>query len=889
MTDLPNDDLADAPWPAMRGDRQNTGRSPSLGLSFRGERLAVVVVADTALPDSVSTINATPVMGPGDTILVGSADGRFHDFRPHDGRLASHPIGSIIDSAAVWTSVSCAYFASGDFTLFRYRQTGRDTPAELTRLPMTPEYWSPTSIYWFEGNVVANASGLLFAGNDDFYLYCLDPRTPDRFTVWAYPTGFFIWSAPAFSFDEQTLYVLSTDMRFHAVNVATGERDYAVDIGNFGVASPTVGPRERVYFGAFDGVVYGVDTGARRVLWTYPTPALIYASTALGPEERLYVHASDGVLRCLDVRDDDPQLRWEAFLGAPSFSSPSLAPDPEGLCAYLIVVGTGNGQVVALQPDGIRRWTYASAELHRAGREGSPAFWSDYRYPSINASIAVGRDYLATATSSGQILAIPHTAYLEATNAFDRHPKDVYLDALRGGPRFAAVASAGYLAEFVLPDELPTDPEGSVDRGQAVGFAALSISATGDGTSRTSFASLSPDSVRLFVDGRLHDDWALSPDGTQIFVHPSAQWDHAPFRDYTIAATTVDAHPLHGALRVAIQPTIDPWTPDRLRGARFVISQMSPHAPFVVPALDQLGIASTAIHVRILRVEGEHIFAYGFESFDPGAIGTPRRDLLYVFSGHFRDGLLLLETESCYFELTALPVPIQRLGFSASLTARASQGLSMRVDFAASWSELFDWANWLLEYYSEWGGTVDARAARDPAAEIRSRPPTRGRLAMLLNVARFVQRGVVGRITRPWRLLNERGTSAWQGTYRLREIEPPPTTLRARVALTIDHGWGWGWRSLNVEAILPGLGRDAFPVLGVVVLDARTGAPVLLNYVDRLDDFTYERRGDVGVVRAVLTLPERGELPTDSVVLVMLDLEIAASFDLDTGERRPWS
>jgi len=44
----------------------------------------------------------------------------------------------------------------------------------------------------------------------------------------------------------------------------------------------------------------------------------------------------------------------------PSFSSAALGPDPEnpGGNNYLIYVGTGNGEVLALQPDGARRWSF---------------------------------------------------------------------------------------------------------------------------------------------------------------------------------------------------------------------------------------------------------------------------------------------------------------------------------------------------------------------------------------------------------------------------------------------------------------------------------------------------------------------------------------------------
>ena len=68
---------------------------------------------------------------------------------------------------------------------------------------------------------------------------------------------------------------------------------------------------------------------------------------------------------------------------------------------------------------------------------------------------------------------------------------------------------------------------------------------------------------------------------------------------------------------------------------------MSFYAPFVVPALDQLGIATISIPFRAVDfVAGPNgsLWAYGYESYNEGAAGAPVRNVVYVFRVPIKTG-----------------------------------------------------------------------------------------------------------------------------------------------------------------------------------------------------------------------------------------------------------
>lgn len=872
---MPEDWPENIPWPIMRGDRRSSGRSRSFEVPGDLPEGPAVRFLDTReIGDNGGrprTINATPIIGPDDLVIVGSVDEHIYGFSPTRQEPLIWPAGHIVDSAGVFEEDGATfYIPSGNFSLIRCRlPEGDETtapPPETLRLPN--QFWSPSSIYWFEGNVVRDGKGRLYAGNDDFYFYCCEPGEGDELRVrWAFPTGFFIWSAAAFSHDEETLYFLSADMRMYALEADTGRCRFEVGLESLGVASPAVGVDGKVYFGCMAGVVYCVDGKTGHLDWTYPTRALVYASVALSPDgQSLYVPSADGVLRCLATGQDvEARLKWTAFLGPPSFCSAAVAPDPEDPDGHLVVVGTGNGEVIAFEPTGRRRWSYDSSPLQSPREEdpqaedeltADPAFRPSFRYPAINSSIAVGQRYLATAASAGIVLAIPHRGYLESPDEFtvyDAERSDPWFGDLHE-PGFAHVSTSGCLSQQLLPRTGdPREPTALLQVGELVGFAALERY---DGETR--FATLDPDRLPYVeVDGeevvvvtqKIQDEGlksggpegqvdplgsvaVLSPDRRMVFVRGGHDWAMAPERRFLVRGTTAAGLPIEARSLVKLRPIAAGDGPGLKVGQCFKVSEMSPFAPFVVMALDQLGIASLSLHLVILGIDGEDVVAYGWADFIAGPDEATRRDLNYLFRGTYRDGRLLLRSDPSYFETTSVPVPIRYLWFSAIVTDQAVQGVSMSLDF--DWQRPPGLLRWLSEYVTDWVWKNALVPGRDHPVPLVGQAPGywRNRLRMHLkwwgSIFTFFTQSV--QVSRRWALLSDDDDSVWQGTYRLTEenLEPRPDATDI-VASRFLFGLAVRIRVTFEERI------HTAPVLGILVRDLVTDEFIDINPVDDLD------------------------------------------------------
>ena len=291
---------AGVPWVSMRGNRQNTGVSPLVGFRFTSSGRAPILAAADTNSDGLSLINATPIIGPGDKVYVGSSNNHFYSFDPPSQTLAGVALGNIVNSAGCFISPDLLYFPCGDFSLY---ECPADNVAKAIPNKMTTDGGSPSTIHWFEGNVVADSAGYLYAGNDDFYLYCCLPGQ-NKYPVWIFATGFYIWSACAFSANQQTLYFCAADMTVHALklaNPAPPTQRWAFQVPNICTSSPAV-HGGNVYFGAFDGKVYAVNGSTGKLLWSQQTGGLIYASPAIGDDGVLYITAADGDSASLGYR-----------------------------------------------------------------------------------------------------------------------------------------------------------------------------------------------------------------------------------------------------------------------------------------------------------------------------------------------------------------------------------------------------------------------------------------------------------------------------------------------------------------------------------------------------------------------------------------------------------
>ncbi len=861
----------EAPWPCMRGNPRNTGRSPLVRGDGGFEPAARM--AFRCWPTG-NGIFSTPIIGAGEIIYVGSADKHFYAFDPVSGEQRwRFQTGECIDSAGCIAEDGTVYFASCDASMY-----GLD-PDGSKRWQLSPfaerQHFSPSTIYWWEANVCLGPNGWLYAGNDDFNFYAIEPGGDIR---WAHLTGLHIWTAPAFG-DDGTVYFVSFDLMLYALDATTGQQRWRADVGNFVASSPAIGPDGTLFFGSFDGCVYAVEHHGGSVAWKRRTGGPIYGTPAIAEDGTLYIGSNDG---CFYALDPHGAVLWTFYTGDAIRCSAALGPDPEGRCGYLIYFGGGNGVIYALEPGGRRRW---SIDTKAQGAGGD--------YPNINASIALGRTGLSTANAHGDVFFVPYHLYLEAPRT-----EGLCLEAGDGYPTDGALlypmSPGGRMAAQPLPVEPGEQaPELPAEAGQVLSFRALSRIG-----GRTYPVTIEPGSVDVSVVPQRPCRVTVQPDGGQInlvFDGPAVDEPSA----ISLAASFSDARrsgELRGALhRLPLEAPAGAPPLEALGGLPFDITHMSVFDPSIVPSFDQIGIASLTIHVRVVHVDPQsgRVVAWGLQRFGLDEEGEQvqinmARRLFYAFGGHYREGHLVLEALGCRFETTAFPVPLDRLRFSGAWDGEQGPGvgasLMYEVDVAGRLRGLNPLARrrpdlaeqpWRAPRRIEWGRLGGFVRSWVPGLEqLGSSLPQvlKGASRTLPLALRLPQKELYG----SWGLVGSDGHSRGVGTFRTRaapRVEPP------RLAVEL---FGYDPKRHMVVAEVVGLGaaarslRAAIPA--ILLLDRDRGSPVPLDYSGATE---IEAQPDRGRWTVKLELP-RALTPAGRrwKALLMFDLDTLAEIEI---------
>jgi outer membrane protein assembly factor BamB len=374
----------ESPWPKFRHDAAQSGQ---------GTAPAV----DSGRPlwrfPTGKGIFSSPVVGADETVYIGSASRDFYALR--DGvEVWRFPTGEIIDSSALLDDTGAVYFGSGDGHLYALDAA---TGAQRWAFEADPPETANALIRWFEGNVAIGPDGTLYAGNDNFHMYALDRATGAARWRTVLPDQ--TWSLPALAFPPEgsdaaprlvfgNVNVLGGRGNVFAVDAATGEILWQFGRDGSVAASPTiVGAHALV--GAFDGYLraLSVETGA--MAWEAGARDHLYASPAVlrGADGAATVvqPSADGTVYAFDAATGE--ARWAFDWGAPLRSSPAL--DPDGR----IYLGTGDGHLLVLSPDGTLDW---ALRLITDPRD------------DLNASPALGRAGIYLAGESGEIFGVPY-------------------------------------------------------------------------------------------------------------------------------------------------------------------------------------------------------------------------------------------------------------------------------------------------------------------------------------------------------------------------------------------------------------------------------------------------------------------------------------------------
>ncbi len=383
---------AASPWPEMRHDSHNTGRSAIVG-SYRGDR-----------PWAFRTdrgVFSTPVIGADGTVYIGSGDTYFYAIGA-DGHLRwKIKTGGVIDAGAALSAFDPGLgsapltFGSGDDHLYHVSTPSRGRPRVLWRFRASVPPVKGQQVDWWEGPVAVGPGGVLYAGNTGGTAYAI---RPDGRLVWTFTAGGSVWTTPAFAGGSS--YWGSLDLNIYKLN-GSGRPVWHTFTPGFVISSPAIGTEGTVYVGSFDSKLYALDPATGKPRWTFETTDHIYSSPALGQDRAghtnaIYIASTDGSVYALDP---DGHLRWRYDTGDPIRSSPTLGVAPGPGHHEILYVGSSNGKLYALNADtGRRRWSYDTTPHDPALRDRN----------DLNASPALGRTGVYIAGEHGYVDYVPY-------------------------------------------------------------------------------------------------------------------------------------------------------------------------------------------------------------------------------------------------------------------------------------------------------------------------------------------------------------------------------------------------------------------------------------------------------------------------------------------------
>lgn len=356
-------------WPSMRHDANNTGVSR---IDPRGDSAS----APVCMFKTGGGLFSTPIIDERENIYIGSSDRTFYAYSTKEQRMLwKIPTQEVIDSAGALHPNGTIIFPSGDGNIYCCDKLGNILWKFNVATNRTASRYSVATSYWWEGNIAIDAEGYIYAGNDDFFLYCLTPSGKIR---WVFRTDLFIWATVAFA-EPDIVYASSFDGSVYAIRRSTGKLLWKKDVRGPLIASPAIA----------DGVVFQATLGGRvvamhgktgHILWGMQNPSHVYASPLVTPDGKVIVASSTGDIIAYNKDTGEKVWGWREFAVVRS----SLVAAVEDNDAYTIYGGNGKGEVFALTPDGALQW-----RLTASLDETDPA------ESVINGSIALGQSGMA--------------------------------------------------------------------------------------------------------------------------------------------------------------------------------------------------------------------------------------------------------------------------------------------------------------------------------------------------------------------------------------------------------------------------------------------------------------------------------------------------------------
>jgi outer membrane protein assembly factor BamB len=597
---------------------------------------------------------------------VGSADRTFYALNPDGTPAWTFATGEIIDSAALLDDRGRVYFGSGDGHLYAL---DRSDGHEVWRFQADDPSVNHAFIRWFEGNVALAPDGTLVAGNDNWFLYGLDRDTGAL--KWRFATPDQTWSLPAFDPVTGDLFVGNNNLLLPAQrgNVfsldAGGKKRWQAGTLGSNAASPLLLAGGTVVLGGFDGFVHAFAAADGAERWSAGERDHVYASPALAPDGTIIQAGADGTLYSLDPADG--HVRWAYDWGNPLRSSPAV--DGEGH----VYVGTGDGRLLVVNPNGTLRW---ALRLIHADRD------------DVNASPALGPHAIVVAGESGEVFQVPPDFCLRPSEAAN---PDCLVGA--GEPLLDDGAFVLFTTRY---GSTLTEAPATVAAHEPLAFS-LMVRQGGD----TRLALIDTPSLQVTADPpvpltvtvsaarqffTVQPDAPLEagPDG-RARLHVSGSFLLDPQREGLAFTGGVDGGGFDHVFSFALDAGHDgplplpyPANPGTDPAGTWELSRLAVPLPTILPSYNQIGFDSHHILIGLVEDNAEGGVAWGLE-VQPGPDGAlspiPDTSAIFPFSVRYQQGRLTLEnTQGFSVGIQGTTIGFQLFRLAAMLDAQGSAG-----------------------------------------------------------------------------------------------------------------------------------------------------------------------------------------------------------------------
>jgi len=838
LTTTENPYQENAPWPTMRGDTMNTGRSKNLQWKNLGITPKIIHFR------TGNAIFSTPIIDREERIYVGSADRQFYAFDPHEGEeLWRTTIGGIVDSAGCIDKDGTVYVAAGDGKIHAYNPDGTEKWSyDILKNRVRNQFTFSTN-YWFEGNIVIGPDDAIYVANDDFFLYKFSKSGKP---LWGFQTGFLIWSACAFGKDGN-VYLAGFDHLLYALDIKTGKLKWKTDLGGSMVSSSAIGEDGTIFQGAFNGKMYAVNPKNGKIKWVVDTGSHIYASPAVSFDNIIYFGSTNGTFCAVDGTNG--QIKWTYYIGDAIRSSASIGPDPENKDPYLIYFGGGDGLVYALDPTGNLRWSYDTL---------LQALNTDY--PGINASIALGDNGLAVASSTGDVIWISYDYYLkeDASGISTKHK----LEGGKQGAVWHYITPGGRLEAIPLEAEpLIIDPTN-----------IISLRLLLHDNARVVPLRVKPNSISLENTPQFHYTIELQSDSSTINIIPSEIL--TPETDYSVTIKAAYVDPARKTIFITNQLCL------RTRPAPheasilsedthpFKIIHMAIPQPRIIPSLDQIGLASLSIPFSIVESDPEkkRFVAWAVQKF--GDEGVPQRRIsLYAFSGTVDEDYFLMEAHNCLFEVTSFYIPLDLFRISGLLKpdSTVAVGGSLLIDKFLGLSLIG-----ILRTF----GSNSPLTPKNLIKSLRS-----SGLVPFLKASRTFLPSLLRQFSSNtfsvWGLLNQKQKIVGVGTFHLESLPNEKDTVLEGVTVQKFKAEP-SKRQVVAEVNIPVIKKGWDKVICILLVDKTSGKALPINYRTAMK---YKILGR-GKTRALLSIPKFIPIqPNNTRAYLMVDLYSIGKLD----------